>query len=439
MSDSNRPQDFADRLRRIEEKQSAAPQAVMQPNKPTSNYGIPEKEDHRVRNGIIWVCFVAIAGAGAYFGIKALPQDMTQAIAGLTSSSDEPVTNTGSMVSISNGSPATSETETMSDQGPTLVSPVVVHAGPEPLLLADIVTSPDLTTGDTAVAQIIPFARNTQCDLRDPLPTEKIVNVRVSNALLSAPIQAFSNVQLANRLLGNIAGVTRHGEAYDHSDQVNGQKTSLDVFVTDTTAPLYLVLQNMGTGIIWNIHTAPDVTIAHVAIVSSGLSGLVAPPIETTFEALLVSDFVPAHRFGLDDEIRECMIRPWRNPQPDWIGSIKAERGNMLYENQMYTYAQGHVAYNSWYTQTLGVDASTNLVTARDAAHVLVGPKPSAPMPYRSMAGQDVHLMETDIMFTGDTATRQTITADLHNDLLLAAIGADITALNPAAMERPAE
>ena len=439
MFEKRRQQNFEERLRRIEQQHAAEQPEATQPAKPAPDYGyrFAQKEDHRLRNGIIWVAILAAVGAGGYFGAKALPEDMTNAIAGLVSSPEDPATNTGSMVVFGSGGAAPTETETMSDLGPVLASPIVVHQGDRPLALSDVVATPDLTNGDTDIGQIIPFARNAQCDLRDPLPSEKVVNVRVENALLPAPIQAFSNAQLASQLLENIEAVTQDGKAYDADQHFSGQKTSLDVFVTDTTAPVYLVLQNIGPGVIWNVQAAANVTIAHVAIIASNYSGLVAPPSNTTFEALLVRDFVPPHELGLDDEIRDCMIRPWRNPQPGWIGSMKAEAGDMSDEIQAYT--KGYAAFNGWYTQTLGVDAGTNLVTARDAAHVLIGPVPAEPMLYRPLAGQDIHLMETDNMFAGDAATRQAITADLHNNLLLAAIGGDISLLDAAPMERPTQ
>ncbi len=439
MTNDHRQQQFAERLRRIEEQRNGAPSAPEQaarpqPSQPSSNYGYGvEQEDHRIRNGIIWAFIFAALGAGGYYGWKALPQDMVDAIAGMASSSESTMATSG-VASISSGSSATRETELMSDQGPTLASPLVAHHGPDPLELAALVDAPELPTGDTALGRLIGFERNAMCNLRQPLPSEKIMNLRIQTALMTAPVQAFSQEQLANRLIGNIENVTQDGRDYDPTAQVTGQKTAMDVFVTDSSAPIYLVLQNLGSGVIWNIHTAPDVTIAHVAIISSGFSGLVAPPDDASFEALLVSDFVSRHEFGADDVIRDCMIRPWRKPQPDWIASIKAADGNMLYENQVHTYQKGYEAYNAWFTKTLGVDASTNLVTARDAAHALLGPAPAEPITYQSMAGQDVYVMRTDHMFTGDTATRQSITDDLHNNLLLAAIGGGVDALNPDPM-----
>lgn len=437
MSDEKRQTDFAERLRRIEEQRGLQPSEPVTRDRPTRDYGNGvTQESHTVRNGIIWAFILAGLGAGGYYGWQAIPEDLKGAVAGLStpSSGMSEMVSSGSIGS--GGNPALAETDTMSDQGPLFASPTVAHAGPEALILGDIATDVALPTGDTLLGTIIPFARNAQCNLRDPLPSEKVVNVRIENGLLSAPLQAFSNGQLAGRILTNVEAVTQDGRNTPLDARFTGEKASVDVFLTDTSAPLYLVLQNLGPGVIWNVQTAPDVTLAHVAIVASSFSGLINPPDGATFEALLVSDFVTPHEFGGDDEIRPCMIRPWRNPQPDWIGSIKAQRNNTLYENQMYTYAKGYTAYNDWYTKTLGVDAGTNLVTARDAAHVLIGPVPAEPIPYRDMTGQDVHFMQTDHMFVGDTATRQSIMDSLHNDLLLAAVGGDVSLLNPPAIER---
>lgn len=434
MTDEKRPESFAERLRRIEQQRDGAEPEPAKVSRPASNFSYnPPKENHTVRNSIIWIFIIALTGAGGYFGFKELPPELSGVLtrlagAGKDDGSEEKRVDTASV-----------ETDTVSYQGATLASPVVVHTDAAMFDLGDIATNVDLTTTNTAIGQIIPFQSNAECDLRNPLPDEQIVNVRVENALLATPVQAFSNELLAQRLLQNVEAVTQRGAAYDLDGRISEQKTSMDVFLTDTSAPIYLVVQNMGPGIIWNVHTAPDVTLAHVAIVSTSISGLVSPPNDATFEALLVSDFVPPHSIGDDDQARSCMIRPWRNPQPEWIGAIEAAGGNSLFGNQISSYTKGYAAYNRWYTATLGVDASTNTVSPRDAAHVLIGPKPAQPIPYRAMAGRDIHLMQTDNMFAGSTAERRKITEELHTNMLLAAIGGDVGALDPDPMERSSQ
>lgn len=430
MTDDDRQKDFAHRLSRIaQERGEVVAPGQDSPKRDISDfdYNIP-RENHPIRNGIIWALFLAAAGAGGYYGWGALPADLKASLADLVSSEAD----IDGAVLLPEDIP---QTDTMSDQGPTLASPAVVTAT-DPLTLNDIATQVSLPDDDTMIGDIIPIVRNPSCELRAPLASEKIAGVRIENALMPAPLSAFSDQQLADQVLQNIKAVTQGDAAPGQPMQLAGRKTSLDVFVTDTSAPLYLVLQNMGPGVIWNLQAAPDVEIAHVAIIGSDFSGVANLPPATTVEALLVSDFVPTYQYGADDTPRACMIRPWRNPQPDWIGSLKTQAGSLTAQNQMYSYTKGYQAYNRWFTQTLGVDAASNTITARDAAHVLLGPQPAEPLVYRSIAGRDIHMMEADNQFFGDATTRKDAAERLHLDLLTAAVGGDISALDPPALER---
>ncbi|PJI85188.1 hypothetical protein BC777_3187 [Yoonia maricola] len=428
MTNDRRQQDFAQRLSRISKERGVDvdPRAG-EPTGVTSDYdyNAPQKK-HPIRNGIIWIVVLAAAGVGGFYGWNAMPQDLKDMLASVVSSED-PTARAPEDIP---------ETDTMSDQGVTLASPAVLHTGTEPLALTDVVMQVSLPTIDTATGNIIPVVRNPQCTLRSPTQGETVMGVRIENALLPAPVHVFSNAQLTDTTLQNIKTVTQNGADPLDDMALSGEKTVLDVFVTDTSAPLYLVLQNIGPGIVWTLHAAPQVEIAHVALIGSDFSGVANLPNDATVEALLVSDFLPPHQYGADDVARDCMIRPWRTPQPDWIGSRKSEAGSLSYQNQMSSYAKGFAAYNSWYTATLGVDAAANTVTARDAAHVLLGPRPDAPFGYAPLAGQDIHMVATDHLMTGDFATRSTAITQLQQALLGAAIGGDISALNPPAMER---
>ncbi|MFO8126787.1 hypothetical protein [Yoonia sp.] len=429
MTDDQRQQDFAQRLSRItQERGQGVETSSKQPTRDIADfdYNTPHKR-HPIRNGIIWMIILAAAGTGGYYGWQAIPQDLKDMLVGMIAPDD-------SLAAGGLPPEAIPETDTMSDQGPVLSSPSVL-AGSGVLTLLDIVDNVSLPTGNTEIGDIIPIIRKAQCNLRPLLPSEKIMGVRIENALLPAPLYAFSNRQLADQLLFHVESVTQDGAPPTTEMGLTGEKAVLDVFITDTSAPLYLVLQNIGQGIIWNLHPAPEVEIAHVALIGSDFSGAANLPVDTTIEGMLVSDFVPPHQYGADDTPRDCMIRPWRNPEPDWIASRKSEAGSLVSQNEMYSYSKGYAAYNRWFTTTLGVDAATNTVTARDAAHVLLGPQPAEPFAYSPLAGRDVHLMEADHLFVGDAASRNAAAARLHQDLLAAAIGGDISALDPPAVE----
>ncbi len=434
MSNDRRPNDFAERLRRIEESnrqpRTAIPPQVRK-DLTYDNSGAPE--DNRLRNGIIWAVILAGMGTGGYFAAQAVPPEMSASVAGI-----------GSVFSAGTGTDVTEDPlgfDPVSGSEPGLrglivPSPAILGNLPDPLELSAITTGAVPPDSATEIGRIIPFDRNEDCNLRRPLTGEQVVNVRLENGALPVPIRAFSDAALVEQLTRNVTAVTQNRQPYDAQAQVRGQMTGVDVILTDTSAPIYLVLQNMGDGIIWNVQTAPGVTLAHVAIVASDLSGLVSPPGDTSFEALLVSDFVPPHVFGADETPRACMIRPWRAPQPEWTAVQRAE-GDPRYRNQIDSFNQGYAAYNAWYTGTLGVDASTNLVAADTAAHVLVGPVPDAPFAYHPMAGRDVYLMRADHMLSGDAATMQATIDALHDALLRDAVGGDVALLDPVAVTAP--
>lgn len=432
MTDRERQENFAARLERIEARQNSeipADSGAAPPPKERSRFDDPPQEDVTVRNTLIWMAIAIAACVGGYYGIKAMPQDLKDTIAWMTGNGPTETDDGPPTVIIA-------ETDTMSDQGPIMATPAVATATLGPVNLDTIARNVALPTNGTTIGQIIPFDRNVNCTLRKPMASETIVNIRMENGLLPAPIQAFSAAALSDQLLHNVTTVTQQGAAYNHNAQVEGNLSSVDVFLTDSSAPLYLMLQNMGPGIIWNIHAAPDVTVAHVAIVASEISGLANIADTTTFDAVLVSDFVAPYTAGDDQEIRDCMVRPWRNPQTDWIGAQKAAAGDAAVSEQMRSYTAGYAAYDAWFTKTLGVDASTNVIPMRDAAHVLHGAPLAEPMAYRSLEGQDIHLMRTDHVVTGDSRTRANSVADLHEQTLLAALSGTIDDLNPAAVTR---
>ena len=69
--------------------------------------------------------------------------------------------------------------------------------------------------------------------------------------------------------------------------------------------------------------------------------------------------------------------------------SRKPNTGNQLYVNQMESFAKGRGAYAAWYTQAFGIGPDINEVAGAGAAHVLVGPVPDKPLPYRETGWRD--------------------------------------------------
>ncbi|MGR3512672.1 MAG: hypothetical protein ACU0GG_07890 [Paracoccaceae bacterium] len=286
------------------------------------------------------------------------------------------------------------------------------------VLVTDIASGFDTRTARALPARVERFAPNATCTLRRPQAGEEVRNVRFDHAKAETDIHAFSNAALGETLFDHAQTVMFNPEADVPRQTVSGRLNQVDVFVTDRSAPIYLVLQTMSGNTLWNVHRGPGVTIAHIAMI--GNTSAILPPKGVSFEALRISDFDLNFEFGAHDRPQECMIAPYRLPKPDWEASIKAQKGNTLFENQIYSFNAGHRAFAAWYDETLGADPETGLTEAESAAHALVGPVPPGLLGYRSVAGRTLHITDSDHVVLGDDALIQT-----HRDTVLAAAGTD--------------
>lgn len=280
---------------------------------------------------------------------------------------------------------------------------------------------------------VLPLATNSDCTLRRPQAGEVVRNVRLGYATGPGAIHSLSNADMADALLEHLEGQQVSQRHYQYGKTASGRLQQVDVFLTDTSAPIYLVLQALQGGTLWNVQTAPGVTLSHVAMIGENIA-LADLPESTSFEAIRISDFVTNFEFGANETFRECMVAPYRLPKEHWKGVARARAGNDLFVNQMFSYNTGHAAYDGWYTSVLGVDAETNVTEAHNAAHVLSGPLPEAPLTYQSIEGRTVHVSANDHVLTSDIAVKEA-----HAALLLAAVGGDISLLDPAPRERTGE
>lgn len=301
--------------------------------------------------------------------------------------------------------------------------------------IAMVATGFDAAPGPDLPARITPLAFNTACTFRPLAAGETLHSVNLGNAFTTAPIRVVMDEWIADSLTKYLKRKLNQSRFRGKITPASGSVQMANVFVTDTSAPVYLILQTMSGNTVWNIHAAPGVQIAHVAMIAGGIPGVALPSEDISVEALRVSDFVEKHEFGRDDAARDCMIRPWRKPRENWIAARKATKGNALFENQMESYAKGHHAYDLWFQGQFGVSADSVTIGALSAANVLVGTPPASPLPYQPLSTRTLHLGQSDHVFTGDEETLTTAITTLHQSMLLAAAGGDYANLKPPVRE----
>lgn len=284
-------------------------------------------------------------------------------------------------------------------------------------------------TGSEIPLSVSTFPLGTECSFRPPQEDEIVLGANVTGALLPTAIRAITNEQLGRALNKSLAYKLEKPKSKRPITMVEGTVNMVNVFVTETAKPVYLVLQNMNGSTVWNLHTAPGAEIAHIALISGHGTGVLLDGQNIPIEALRISDFVTKHEYGRDDETRDCMIRPWPKPKNHWIAAQKAATGNMLYENQVETFAKGHLQYSRWFTAAFGVDPDEVSVTAEAAAHVVLGPVPDAPVPYRPVSRGDLHIVDFSHILTGDAEYLARRVGAINTDLLQAAIGGPLESL----------
>ena len=318
----------------------------------------------------------------------------------------------------------------LGDTGWELPPAYVLAAGRSDLTFEAIAVSAASSTdadGKAPKPAVSTFALNDQCTLRRPKADEVVHNVTLADTSRYTHIHSFSKQELAEAVVDRVAGITAHKRHYKNAATAQGRMGQVDVYVTDTSAPVYLVLQVFDKDVLWNIHLAEGAQLGHVAMIGNR-TGFAAPDGGYSYEALRIRDFVAEEDLYENEERRPCMLAPWRKAQADWplMGKQDDQHSAHIYRDQLRRLQQGYAAYAEWYGGEVGVTPDTNLVTANRAATVLVGPLPDAPVTQEALAGRQLYLADNDYVAFG-TAELDA----LHVDLLVAAAGGDLATLKP--------
>jgi len=269
------------------------------------------------------------------------------------------------------------------------------------------------------VAMVAPVAG---CKLRKPGKDELVANVHIGAPGMATPIFAFSRQILAERTKNYIEMYKNIGEeAAEPSDWAADNVGAVDVVVTETARPVYLVLQAEGRNTLWNIHAGQGTTIAHVAVIGSG--------------AIAVAN--------LDDQVKvelmtganmtRCGIAPLRKPADHWVfvKNAKQDQSNMFKEAMDRNIAF-YRAYSSWFSSNFGFGSETDVIGIDKASQVLVGPLPAsleARIPFKPLAGASVRIAKQDYVWATDKEAYRAKHRALARALAEKMVGGDLKSL----------
>ncbi|SMX45013.1 hypothetical protein [Actibacterium lipolyticum] len=343
-------------------------------------------------------------------------------------------------------------------RGYTEKTPLMIAADLKSYSILDAVEGyPSLKSNNVAhPAAVTKVAPITDCQFRKPAEGEAIANVFIGTGSgVETGLHVVTDSGIAKSTISWFAEQHRKRTAATTWGKhiAEGALRKVDVVVTDTSAPVYLILQSVSSRILWNILPAEGVEIAHIAAVSYAPTAVNPPTPETPVEI--------SNAF-LDD----CAMGPARKPADHW-GFIKNMRKSGTDQNEVLAnipawqsissyYDEGHYRegreeevilrghavherYSNWFEERFGFPAAQDAVGIASVAHVLVGPMPAADapkVPYRSISGSTVKISDFEHIYFGPAAERVASIAEIQNTLARQALGEDLTLVIPAIVER---
>lgn len=249
------------------------------------------------------------------------------------------------------------------------------------------------------------------CGFTPPAPGSRIGNVFANATLQTSNVFAFSAAEFEDNAQRYLADVKANGmpEKPGLSDmfnaagtlgatQLNSSKLAdqvrfmvMDVAVTETAAPVHLVLQGGVGRILWNVHLAEGATLSGVTLLGGDHVALANAPLKVPVEIMT------------NAEMKRCGAIRARKPletAPIFTAVDRGELSEADARAELVIIADKVETWNSWFQGQFGV-RSDETVIGYDTASLLalVGPLPQSPearLPYHGLKGAVLRISPVD-------------------------------------------
>ena len=251
-------------------------------------------------------------------------------------------------------------------------------------------------------AKVVPLEAPPHCRFPQPGPSEKLVHVQVGESRQNSNFYMVSRKEITDRAGEFVERYQRKGKDPGVDSNRRGDRLYVvDVVVTDTQAPLYLVLA-APFNVLWNMQIAPSVEIAQVALVGS----------KNVAIANLEPDTKRASLSGRQTE--RCQAEPFRQPASHWSLVKRARKDSGVKDELKNRYAFAR-AYSKWFKKNFGQSSEKDVIGMSRADHVLIG-KPALGenrLPYKSLDGATFYVSRQDHIFEANKSRYKKIHSKL--------------------------
>jgi hypothetical protein len=273
--------------------------------------------------------------------------------------------------------------------------PIAAMAGNRPVFIKDVIDGYKSRIGSEVPSEITMIRPISGCRLTPPLEGTVVGHATSGDSSLTLPMLTYNDANLAGAVQGFVDGYRATGStkvaypsglAYD----------AYDVAVTETRAPVYLVLETSGHNRIWNIHIVPGVQIERVVLLGATHAGVanldpVVPVEVLPGEAMAACGIVPSYPLNPGHRFFEVL--------KDGPGSYKEEA-----EANYIKMQDGIAAYNTWFRDSFGVLADETQAGFWGSTLSVVGPQPGEAEPkavYAPIQGSRIRMTQ-DVYFEID-------------------------------------
>lgn len=276
-----------------------------------------------------------------------------------------------------------------------LVPPGVVMTQTEqPVWIQAVTTGYSKSANLSEPSDVTMFAHDVEsCAVPEPLQGEYLGHVFFSQAKQASSLYTYSDEDLSRSAKSYVKW---HKRGKDQAKRYTKPVRSLDVidvFVTETSKPVYLVLTSPSKAV-WNIHPAEGVEIARIVLIGHETLGVATDKLSTPVEIL------------------RCNPALLRDPQPHWgfVRNVRKSGGrddDLLFKNRAL-----HRKFAFWYKQNFNAWSSHNQVVANRANHALIGPVPTdldARVPYRPIAERKIRITNNAYLVISDQRSFKTL------------------------------
>ena len=255
-----------------------------------------------------------------------------------------------------------------SPEGLLATGPIAAHAGNQPVFISDVVTGYQTAVSASMPAEITTIRPILGCLLTPPTEGTVVGHATSGQSGLGLALSTYNDAHLAEGLQAFVDDYRATGVASPGNGGAPAYE-SYDVAITETGAPVYLVLENGLGNRIWNLHLAPGARIERVVLLGGDQAGVAN-----------LDPVVPVEVI-LNDGLAACGIQPAYdlNPGHAFFRSVQSgEMSSDAAETQLAVIRDRAAAYDIWFRDSFGVLAGQSRVGFDKGTLSVIGPLPGA-------------------------------------------------------------